>query len=149
MNYNNDTLRNALAAEYVLGTLRGGARRRFKQIIMTNKTVAATVWEWEQYVNGLGESLPPVSPDKRVWELIQTRLGFDTVLSNVTPLITKPKKKFSLNKMMIAASFMLAILFTSMQFRDDFVPVSQFAVVNDEALNPLWLIEVADDELIV
>lgn len=149
MNYSNETLRNALAAEYVLGTLRGGARKRFKQLILSNQGVAETVWLWEQYLNGMGESLPPVAPDDKVWQVIQTRLGFIPEKDNVTPIQPAKTSRNILGYALIAASIFIAVLVTTMQFKDEVAPVTQFAVVNDAESNPIWLIEISDEELIV
>ena len=146
MNYNNETLRNALAAEYVLGTLRGGARRRFKQVMMESQTVSETVWMWEQYLNGMGEHVSPITPDDKVWHNIQSRLGFITEENKKTE---NPKPLVSFTQLLIAASLVIVVLFASMQFRDDIAPVTQFAVVNDENANPLWLIEISEEDLIV
>ena len=55
MNYLNPDLYNALAAQYVLGTLRGPARRRFSKLIMQNSEISEAVNRWELYLNSLGE----------------------------------------------------------------------------------------------
>jgi anti-sigma-K factor RskA len=40
-------LAQALAAEYVLGTLRGRARRRFEAMVAHDASLAETVARWE------------------------------------------------------------------------------------------------------
>ena len=62
MNYAKETLCNALAAEYVLGTLKGKARQRYETLMMENQTIRETTWLWEQHLNGMGEGLKPVQP---------------------------------------------------------------------------------------
>ena len=67
MNYAKETLCNALAAEYVLGTLKGKARQRYETLMMENQTIRETTWLWEQHLNGMGEGLKPVQPPPSVW----------------------------------------------------------------------------------
>ena len=43
----NPTLRDQLAAEYALGTLRGAARRRFQRWIREDAALAMSVARWE------------------------------------------------------------------------------------------------------
>ena len=88
MNYKNETLRNALAAEYVLGTLRGGARRRYQQLMMESQLITETTWMWEQYLNGLGQNVQPVEPPASVWQAIERQLGLadDSADSNVVAM---------------------------------------------------------------
>ncbi|MCF2949174.1 anti-sigma factor [Paraglaciecola aquimarina] len=150
MNYTKETLRNALAAEYVLGTLRGGARRRYQQLMMTSQLISETTWLWEQYLNGMGETISPVTPDDKVWKVIQEKLGFIEQAPKVTQLDEARQQKS--NKWRgpalyaFAASLLLAIVWTSI---DPILtqPASQIAVVNDEDSNPLWLIEISDKHL--
>ena len=75
MNYKNETLRNVLAAEYVLGTLRGGARRRYQQLMMESQLITETTWMWEQYLNGLGQNMQPVEPPASIWQAIERQLA--------------------------------------------------------------------------
>jgi anti-sigma-K factor RskA len=68
-------LADALAAEYVLGTLRGAARRRFADIARVDPTVAAAVRRWEAGLTPIADSIPAVEPPARVWRAIEERIG--------------------------------------------------------------------------
>jgi anti-sigma-K factor RskA len=65
----------ALAAEYVLGTLRGRARTRFELLMRRERTIAQEVERWEAALTPLAERLAPVEPPKRVWSRIEARLA--------------------------------------------------------------------------
>jgi anti-sigma-K factor RskA len=75
MNYADPELRDRLAAEYALGTLRGPARRRFERLLSDDAQLRDAAEDWELRVNLLGESAPPVAPPARVWERITERIG--------------------------------------------------------------------------
>ena len=68
-------LAHALAAEYVLGTLRGRARRRFETIAREQPEVAAAVREWEASLTPLAESVPAIEPPQRVWKNVEERIA--------------------------------------------------------------------------
>lgn len=72
-------LRSRLASEYVLGTLRGGARRRFEDLMRADQALRTSVAEWEQHLTPLAESLPAIEPPARVWAKIEQRIGPRTV----------------------------------------------------------------------
>ena len=69
------TLRDQLAAEYVLGTLNGRARSRFERWLADDRDLAAMVAAWEERLFPLADSLPPVAPSARVWGKISARIG--------------------------------------------------------------------------
>jgi len=46
----NTRLQHKLAAEYVLGTLRGGARRRFQSWLSNDPHLQQVVREWEHHL---------------------------------------------------------------------------------------------------
>ena len=48
MNYDRPELRDRLAAEYVLGTLRGRARRRYQRLLRDDLVTRVDVTRWEQ-----------------------------------------------------------------------------------------------------
>lgn len=62
-----------LAAEYVLGTLHGPARRRFGRLMNDRADVRSTVWRWERDLSVLAEGLEPEKPPRRVWKNILRR----------------------------------------------------------------------------
>ena len=87
MNYNNPQLISALAAEYVLGTLRGKARERFESLKFGNENVAKEISYWEAHLNEMALHLEPIQPRDYVLQNIRQRLGFvasDDSQSDVT-----------------------------------------------------------------
>ncbi|MFM0096101.1 anti-sigma factor [Paraburkholderia nemoris] len=64
-----------LAAEYVLGTLRGGARRRFQRYADHDVVIRQAVEEWQRRISPLAELAEPRMPPAAVWDAIERRLG--------------------------------------------------------------------------
>jgi anti-sigma-K factor RskA len=70
----NRELVDRLAAEYVLGTLRGRARRRFERWLVSPQ-VEAMVKAWEERLAGLEPPLEAVAPPPAVWGRIERQLA--------------------------------------------------------------------------
>jgi anti-sigma-K factor RskA len=66
---------DALAAEYVLGTLRGAARRRFERALAHEPLVAARVNYWLQRINLKPSTAQAVQPSSAVWKRIERELN--------------------------------------------------------------------------
>ena len=148
MNYREEQLRNALAAEYVLGTLRGPARQRYQLLMMQSQTIRETTWVWEQHLNGLGGKLPPVAPDPRVWQQIQQRLGLvSSDNTNVVAISTAAKRVWQgATFLATAAALVLAVLFARVEVPVP-VPTQEVAVFQDTEAQTLWIIDITPDTI--
>ena len=67
-------LRDRLAAEYVLGTMKGDARRRFEDYARRSADLRADIARWEARLTPLALKLPAIEPRARVWVNIEARL---------------------------------------------------------------------------
>ncbi|KPC54294.1 anti-sigma factor [Amantichitinum ursilacus] len=74
MNYRNPLLQTQLAGQYVVGTLRGPARRRFEGLMAADAALRRTVRETEDQLLPLVRAVPPVDPPARVWRQIARRV---------------------------------------------------------------------------
>lgn len=74
MDYGKRTLADALAAQYVAGTLRGAARRRFETLLPSHPALQGAVREWQDRLMPLTGALPAESPSPAVWRAIENRL---------------------------------------------------------------------------
>ena len=75
MDYGHPELADRLAAEYVAGTLRGPARRRFESLLPAHPQLRAATRAWEQRLMPLTASIAPVQPSGEVWRRISERIG--------------------------------------------------------------------------
>ena len=73
MNYRSTKLRQALASEYVAGTLTGAARRRFQRLMAEDPSLRDEVNYWEERFGDLG-IFEPIPPRELVWTEIEQRI---------------------------------------------------------------------------
>jgi len=75
VNYADPKLRRMLAGEYALGTLDGGARRRFEALLRQDPDLRRELVFWETRLAQLGLDLSPVKPPPRVWARLRSRIA--------------------------------------------------------------------------
>jgi anti-sigma-K factor RskA len=73
MRYTSPELLEHLVSAYALGTLGGGARRRFERLQRDRADVRVRVAQWEARLGQLAVSVPPHKPSPRVWAAIAAR----------------------------------------------------------------------------
>jgi anti-sigma-K factor RskA len=67
----NPELLDQLSASYALGTLRGGARRRFETLARESATIRASALIWQERFASMTELQAAEQPDGNVWKRIE------------------------------------------------------------------------------
>jgi anti-sigma-K factor RskA len=91
MRYTHPKLLDHLAATYALGTLRGGARRRFEVLLKQRADLGLLTAQWQNRVHRLAASVPPAQPSARVWRNVQAQI--QTQIQPQAQTQTKPQTK--------------------------------------------------------
>jgi anti-sigma-K factor RskA len=73
--YRNPELREKLASEYVIGTLRGRARARFQALARYDPQLRRTVTEWEARLTPLSAAAGEIAPPARLWQAVAKRIA--------------------------------------------------------------------------
>jgi len=133
MKSGNRELLDRLAAEYVLGTLRGRARRHFERWLVSPQ-VKVMVNDWEQRLAGLEPSLQKITPPTRVWQGIEGRLDLGG------------SRRSTVRWLAIAATVLLAVigLFT-LQPSSPKLVVTQQASIEADPQTIYWHVELLGD----
>ena len=129
----NRELVDRLAAEYVLGTLRGRARRRFERWLVSPQ-VGEIVKAWEERLAGLEPPLDSVAPPTTVWRGIENRL-------ELRSLGRRPAVRW----MAIAASILLVAMIGLFVVRQPELPATQLASIQADAQTIYWRVELLGD----
>ena len=74
MRLTNEAIRQALAAEFVLGTLSGRVRRRFQSLMRYDAGLRTMVDQWQQRLDPLASGLTERQPPARAWTEIEARI---------------------------------------------------------------------------
>ncbi len=134
MNYENPDLLTPLAADYVLGTLRGPARRRFERVLTRVPAALAATLRWEDDLAGLNGALEPVQPSARVWRGIESRLA----LTARAPARSAPRRAW---QFALAAGLVTVALIAGLLVRERQLAVQPVAALGADAAHPVWQVE--------
>ena len=141
-----------VAAEYVLGTLGGPARRRFERLRAEDPDLDAAATAWETRLSGLALRLDPVPPSPAVWTAIERRIdALEAPRPRAEPARRRPPRwenlgfwrGFGLAAAGLAACLLLFVAVGVLQVPGP-VPTgpSHIAVLSDESQAPSWIVNV-------
>lgn len=159
MNYSHPELINALASQYVLGTLRGKARDRFETLKFNNENIQQAVLYWEAQLHPMSFDLVPVQPEKHVWEQIDARIQGKPALEvgeNTTEVLPFAHSKATdsaikwkwVSGLALAACLVLAILLVPYK-TSQIDQLQSIAVINNEANQTLWSFDILQKQIAV
>lgn len=80
-----------LAADYVVGTMKGGARRRFAAALQTEPAVARAVMRWQERLLPLDDAVQPASASPALWARIEQQ-AFGSAATRATATATAAAK---------------------------------------------------------
>lgn len=141
--------RGQLAGEYVLGTLRGPARRRFERLVQDDPLLWQEVARWESRLGTLGEALPELPPPSHVWTAIKAETGFDD--ATAPALGTAPdtgllhRLSFWRGFSLVAAGLAAALFVIVVLPGEQPLTPTQVATLQGENAKGAWLVRVARD----
>jgi len=131
MRYGDSQLRDKLAAEYVLGTLRGRARARFEALMRYDPRLRSLVTDWENRLTPLAGAGADIAPPARVWDALSQRIAGKT---------RKPRLWESLalwrGVAVTGAAFALILATVTGLGPESKPPMSMVAVMNDTQGQP-------------
>jgi anti-sigma-K factor RskA len=132
--YKNPQLRDRLAAEYVLGTLRGRARERFDALLRYDYELRRTVAAWEARLSPLAAVAGEIAPPARVWQAIARRISGSASAGSWTGL------SFWRGLAVTSTAFALLLAtFIGMAPRPE-PPMAMVAVMNDDKGQPALVV---------
>lgn len=85
-------LLDRLASAYALGTLRGGARRRFETLAREQPVVRAAALVWQGRVAGVNELQAPREPAAAVWSRIDNLVRADLDIATMAAARAEPAR---------------------------------------------------------
>jgi anti-sigma-K factor RskA len=133
--YRNPALRDKLAAEYVVGTLRGRARARFESLLRYDGDLRRIVAEWEARLTPLAAAAGEIAPPARVWHGVSRHIGAAAPAAGWWTRLA-----FWRALAVTSTAFVLLLgAFISMAPRPE-PPMAMVAVMNDEKGQPAMVV---------
>jgi anti-sigma-K factor RskA len=135
MRYDDPQLLDALAREYVLGTLAARSRARFGRVLSFSLVARRAVTAWERRLAPLAAAVRPIAPPDSSWAGIEAALGLAR-----TP---RARATVGLWPALAAALAIVAVLFGGLYFsqQPSVERPAYVSVVTDAATGPVWLLQ--------
>ena len=143
-------LLDRLAAAYALGTLRGGARRRFAAISRQHPAARARVIVWQEHFAALAELQPALQPNANAWKRIAEAIAAEAPAPVIAarapaqeaPMLDRLRRRLLVWRSATAAAAVvavasLAVAAAQMMARPQ---IQYVAVLQDQAQNASMLV---------
>ncbi|MEO6921521.1 MAG: anti-sigma factor [Collimonas sp.] len=144
----NPSLVDKLASEYVLGTLRGGARRRFESLLRRHDVLRLAVVEWQDRLYPMAELAPVALPSSAVWPAIEAKLGLSGKPQRKRPFWFELREDISFWRGLGMVSTTAAIILTSLLLTKQLqplpaaapAPASYIAMLSNDQAQPIAVV---------
>lgn len=138
----------ALAGEYVLGTLSGPEREAFARRLPNDAALSAAVSQWESRLAPLADTAAPVSPPPHVWPAIERSIGASQAGTQQPSNVIDFRKRLNRWKAATAVLGALAaglagiVVLDGLSVPPEAAPGRYVAVVNSDGHEPALIAEV-------
>jgi anti-sigma-K factor RskA len=140
----NLALQQKLAAEYVLGTLRGGARRRFETWMRQDAALQQVVREWQGKLMPMAEFSLASKPAVRIWLALEKRLKLQGLGKTTLWEQLRDNLTFWRGLGIVSSSMALAMVFALVLMRppidSDSAASNYVATLSDEKAQPIAVV---------
>lgn len=137
----NPELADRLAASHALGTLRGGARRRFEALARQSPALRATALVWQERLSAMTELQTEETPSPNVWKRIAIELQRQ---AGAAPAAARPQGFGFWRGAALACGFAAVVAFTlagyaALQLREA-TEIRYVAMLADDRSAPQMLV---------
>lgn len=140
MDYAKPELQNKLAAEYVLGTLHGRARKRFERLALNDAELRKCIRYWEHQLIELHDSVEPVIPPRQVWNKILMRIAPREARK---PSMWERAGFWQTTSFAMIALIAVTLLNAEKILKQPDVPIAQYVtVLATEASQAAWIVRI-------
>jgi len=139
LRYQDPKLQDLLASNYVMGTLRGQARKRFETLFREDEAIAQRVRQWEEKLQPVHTITESVAPKKNTWAKISGAIS-QTSNQMVEALMSRLRFYKFLSAFAVAFSLVMGVFtFLSVTTVDSQEKINYVAVLKSEADQPMMV----------
>ncbi|WP_105173385.1 anti-sigma factor [Pseudoalteromonas sp. T1lg122] len=148
MKYDDQTLLNLLAAEYVLGTLHGHARDRFSRLMRTSPRARYATSLWQRHIKNLENAIESNPPDQQVWDKITKRI--DPIFLPTQKKAKDPNYGIVKAWGAIATAVCIVLVLITWQPQESFSDkITHSVTFYDSSNKPLWNLDISDHSILL
>ena len=148
MKYDDQTLLNLLAAEYVLGTLHGHARDRFSRLMRTSPRARYATSLWQRHIKNLENAIESNPPDQQVWDKITKRI--DPIFLPTQKKAKDPNYGIFKAWGAIATAVCIVLVLITWQPHESFSDkITHSVTFYDSSNKPLWNLDISDHSILL